>query len=57
MKKLFLIMVFLITPFLLQADECEISRWGPDDQIGNANLISFHAVVVSLFCVTTISVL
>ena len=45
MKKLFLIMVFLITPFLLQAGECEISRWGPDDQIGNANLISPETVI------------
>ena len=41
MKKILLtIFFFLLKSKFLNADECRTSKWGPQDEIGSANLIT-----------------
>ena len=42
---LFSISIFLILIANLQASECVPSKWGPDDEIGNANYITAESVL------------
>ena len=45
MKKILLTIFFCINLSILNADECETSKWGPQDEIGSANLITPDSVL------------
>ena len=41
-------LIFIMTLYLIQvsnASECEFSKWGPNDEIGNANLITPESIL------------
>jgi|TARA_B100001540_G_scaffold273018_1_gene257663 kynurenine formamidase len=45
MKKILLTIFFCINLSILNADECRTSKWGPQDEIGSANLITPDSVL------------
>tara|TARA_B100000676_G_C18067805_1_gene842173 strand:- start:1921 stop:2853 length:933 start_codon:yes stop_codon:yes gene_type:complete len=45
MQRLLLTTLLALAPFALNAAECKPSRWGADDEIGNANLITPKSVL------------
>ena len=45
MKKILLTLFFCINISIFNADECKTSKWGPEDEIGNANLITSDSVL------------
>lgn len=45
MKKILLTLFFCINISIFNADECKTSKWGPEDEIGNANLITSESVL------------
>ena len=41
-------LIFIMSLYLIQvsnASECEFSKWGPNDEIGNANLITPESIL------------
>jgi len=45
-----LAIVFLvswISSYALAEADCNVSRWGPEDQVGNANLITAESVLAA----------
>jgi hypothetical protein len=40
-----MIVILLVSSVSLKADDCKVSRWGPDDQIGNVNLITPNSIL------------
>ena len=46
-NKLRLFITIFLSMFILSlsAEECEVSKWGSDDEIGNANLITPNSIL------------
>ena len=46
-NKLRLFLTIFLSMFILSlsAEECEVSKWGSDDEIGNANLITHNSIL------------
>ena len=47
--RLFLTIFLSLFVLTLRAEDCEVSKWGADDEIGNANLITSGAQNSPLF--------
>ena len=43
--RLFLTIFLSLFILSLSAEECEVSKWGSDDEIGNANLITHNSIL------------
>jgi hypothetical protein len=37
--------LFILNNTLSATEECAVSKWGPDDEVGNANLITSASIL------------